>query len=198
MLYKPFLYIIAVLLMLVPCGTRAQDSSSVSSDSVSNTGAQNSGPGLADSLRTAPAQIRTAAAVTDSAGGGLVLPAALETNRTDSLAPTTSPGDSASRVGARVARPRPRADGIEVKVIPWDWDQYTNVVEVGLRRLRDGVEYSLTRNEWYDSLFIRYQGRVLQVRGRTTRDEDGFYNMTVNAILPPDTTAIQSGGASQP
>lgn len=122
----------------------------------------------------------------------------------DSLAPESSTEenpDSAAPALTPAARATPRArpgDRNEFLVIPWDWDQYTNVIEVGLRNLRDGTEYSLTRNELYDSLFIRYRDKVVRVRGQAVRDEDGFYNMTVNAILPPDTSATSPGGSSQP
>jgi len=90
-------------------------------------------------------------------------------------------------------------DVVTARVIPWDWDQYTNVIEVGLKNMRDGVEYSLTHNGVYDTLFTRQQGQVVRVRGQVSRDSDGFYNMTVNAILPPDTTtAAKAAGAGNP
>ncbi|MCE5271711.1 hypothetical protein LLH00_10560 [bacterium] len=119
----------------------------------------------------------------------------------EGAAPAEERHPGAARDSLRQARrvERPGRDVLTARVIPWDWDQYTNVTEVGLKNVRDGVEYSLTHNEVYDTLFTRQQGKVVRVRGQVSRDSDGFFNMTVNAILPPDTTtAAKAAGAGNP
>ena len=93
-----------------------------------------------------------------------------------------APADTAAPE-AEKARPLPQARArgnlLEATVIPWDWDEYTNVIEVALRDEK-GREYSLTRNEEYENVF-RLLGKKITFEGRTTRDRDGFYTMTVTS-----------------
>jgi hypothetical protein len=83
-------------------------------------------------------------------------------------------------------KPRPPGDQVTALIVPWDWDEYTNVIEVGLRR-EDEREYSLTKNEFYQEVFLNLGLKVLAI-GKVTRDSEGFYNMTVDYIEPTDST----------
>jgi hypothetical protein len=89
-----------------------------------------------------------------------------------------------------------RGEVLEARVIPWDWDQHTNVIEIGLRG-PDGKEYSLVRNAEYDSL-LRYQGTRLRVKGSVSRDESGFFQMTVSSFVPLDSLAAKGAGVRKP
>lgn len=155
----------------------------------------------ADSAVSAQLPDSSSAAQPDSAK--VALSDSLSEAQPDSLeqgleAPAEMPGEARDSLPA-VRRPvRTARESVLALVIPWDWDEFTNVIEVGLRNMRDSSEYSLTRNEIYDSLFVKYQGKVVRVRGQVSRDTDGFLNMTVNAITPPDTAAAKAGGTGNP
>ena len=84
---------------------------------------------------------------------------------------------------------------MEALVIAWDWDDYTNVIEVGLKRIRDGREYSLAKNEEYQRLFDRFQGKKVRVWGRISREGEGFYSLTINEFEPLDSL---NAAANQP
>ena len=82
-----------------------------------------------------------------------------------------------------------------MEVIPWDWDDYTNVIEVGLKRIRDGREYSLTKNEEYQRLFDKFQGQKVRVWARIRREGAGFYSMTINGFEPLDSLGAAANQA---
>ena len=145
--------------------------------------AQDTSGTAADSV---PADTSTAAAPEDSTA---VSPVAADSSAAlGSQADTTAAESSAdslkgsTETATTPAPRRPRPSGIEVEaeVIPWDWDDYTNVIEVGLKRIQDGREYSLTRNEEYQRLFDKFQGKKVRVWARIRREGDGFYSMTIN------------------
>jgi len=155
----------AVLAVLsgVPLLT-AQDSTAAASDS--------SAASVADSSTTADTSAAVAA---------------------DSTAPVPPGAAAAADTAAKPKKkPRPPGDRVAALIIPWDWDEYTNVIEVGLRR-DDGREYSLTKNEFYQQLFDNLGLKVLAI-GKVTRDPDGFYNMTVEYIEPADSTRKLAAG----
>ena len=140
----------------------------------------------ADSARAAPSPADTTAArkdttalKADSLAGGAAA---------DTLKKTA--GTPAEAVKAK--RPRPAGDEVEAEVIPWDWDDFTNVIAVGLKGLRNKREYELEKNEPYDTLFQKFRGQKVRAWGKVSRDPDGFYGMTVNEFEPLDSLAATS------
>jgi len=114
-------------------------------------------------------------------------------------APADTAAPEAEKVRPQV-QARTRGNLLEAKVIPWDWDEYTNVIEVALRDDK-GREYSLTRNEEYENVF-RLLGKKITFEGRAARDRDGFYTMTVTskpqekgAKEVADTTSLKAAAA---
>jgi len=170
----------AVLAVLsgVPLLT-AQDSTAAASDS--------SAASVADSSTTADTSAAVAVADSSTTADTSAAVAA------DSTAPVPPGAAAAADTAAKPKKkPRPPGDRVAALIIPWDWDEYTNVIEVGLRR-DDGREYSLTKNEFYQQLFDNLGLKVLAI-GKVTRDPDGFYNMTVEYIEPADSTRKLAAG----
>ncbi|HUU29802.1 MAG TPA: TonB family protein [archaeon] len=123
-----------------------------------------------------PAAVLSADSVSspDSSAAQIQAPSPKEVKPpSDSLKPPAAPAKEQPK-----PKPKPTGDRVEARVIPWDWDQYTNVVEAGLRDF-SGREYSLEKNEHYDSLFTRL-GKAVRVWGKVSRDSEGFYSMAVN------------------
>jgi len=112
----------------------------------------------------------------------------------DTLPPRPGPPQPGRRSSGRY---RAKDNSIDAVVIPWDWDDYTNVIEVGLRDT-EGREYSLTKNETYKVLFTRYQGRKIRAWGKIVRDSDGFFSMTVTSFTPADSLQTESGARKRP
>ncbi|MBN2289914.1 MAG: hypothetical protein JXQ83_11320, partial [Candidatus Glassbacteria bacterium] len=99
---------------------------------------------------------------------------------------TAKPKAAADTTAKPQKKVRPPGDRVIAEIIPWDWDEYTNVIEVGLRR-DDGREYSLTKNEFYQTVFDNLRLKVLAI-GKVTSDPEGFYEMTVEYLEPADST----------
>ncbi|MBW1696394.1 MAG: energy transducer TonB [Deltaproteobacteria bacterium] len=154
--------------------------------------AQDSAAAVADSA--AADSSKTAAAAVDSTAADTAMTPALGEIKIipDSLSQLASSALKAEQQSKRVG------DEIEALVIPWDWDDYTNVIEVGLKNLKNEREYSLTKNEEYQRLFNKFQGRRLKVWGRISRDSDGFYSMTVNWFEPTDSSATTAAAVQAP
>ena len=104
----------------------------------------------------------------------------------DSLLVPVGPPAPADTIAKPKKKPRPPGDRVTAWIVPWDWDEYTNVIEVGLRR-DDGREYSLTQNEIYQQIFDNLGLKILAI-GKVTRDSESFYNMTVEYLEPADST----------
>ena len=193
---KKIMIFLGFILVLSAAGQgSAQDSTLVATPPADSLTA------VADSAVSAPLTGSLSAVQPDSSQ--IAAPDSLAGERSDSLeqgleAPVEMPGTSRDSLPATRRPVRTARESVLARVIPWDWDEFTNVIEVGLKNLRDSSEYSLTRNEIYDSLFVRYQGKVVRVRGQVSRDTDGFLKMTVNAIVPPDTAAAKAGGTGNP
>ena len=138
---------------------------------------------------TAPADTSAAAAadstsqVSDSTAAEIIA---------DTLAAPAETAAAADTTAKPKKKPRPPGDRVVAWIIPWDWDEYTNVIEVGLRR-DDGREYSLTRNEMYQQIFDNLNLKILAI-GKVARDSDGFYNMAVEYIEPADSTQTLATG----
>jgi len=146
---------------------------------------------------TAPAADSTAAADTSA----VLAPdstAAADTTAAlaaDSTAPAPTAKAAVDTTAKPKKTPRPPGDRVEALIIPWDWDEYTNVIEVGLKR-DDGREYTLTKNEFYQVVFDNLGLKVLAI-GKVARDSEGFYNMTVEYIEPADSLQNLATGKSR-
>ena len=79
-------------------------------------------------------------------------------------------------------------DEIVGEVVPWDWDDYTNVIEVGVRT-EQGREYELEKNDHYQNIFDHFLGTELRLFGDASRDDDGFYFFRVDDFEMADSTA---------
>lgn len=160
--------------------------------------AQDTSGTAADSV---PADTSTAAAPEDSTAVSPVTAdsAAAQTSQADTAAAESLPdslkGATATATTPAPRRPRPSGTEVETEVIPWDWDDYTNVIEVGLKRIRDGREYSLTKNEEYQRLFDKFQGQKVRVWARIRREGAGFYSMTINGFEPLDSLGAAANQA---
>ncbi|HLA39745.1 MAG TPA: hypothetical protein VJ417_07105, partial [Candidatus Glassbacteria bacterium] len=191
------LFISCAVFLLAAVSLRAQDTTSVAVDTLALAADSTA---IADSS-AAPATV-PAAPATDST---TVAPADTSKKPTAAQAsanlpaatapPGVAPPTPADTAGGAAGAPRPdttvakapppktKPTGTEVDcvVIPWDWDDYTRVIEIGLRNLGNGTEYSLEKNESYGLLFKKYQKDLrLRVWGDIRRDRDGFYDMTLN------------------
>ncbi|MEA2063050.1 MAG: hypothetical protein U9P14_05080, partial [Gemmatimonadota bacterium] len=100
---------------------------------------------------------------------------------------STAPAAAADTVKKAKKKIRPPGEEIEAAVIGWDWDDYTIMTEAGLRR-PDGREFSLAKNEFYDSCFSM-AGKDVLVYGHPARDREGFYNFTLTAF-PEEIAAL--------
>ena len=190
----------------------AQDSTAAAADSVpADTSSAAAAPG--DSTVVSSVAADSAAAQASTADTAAVAPgdstvvspvtadsAAAQASTADTAAAGLQPDSlkPASKEAAPPAPSRPRPSGTEVEalVIAWDWDDFTNVIEVGLKRIRDERVYSLAKNEEYQRLFDRFQGKKVRVWGRISREGEGFYSLTINEFEPLDSlnaTANQPG-----
>ncbi len=160
--------------------------------------AQDTSGTAADSV---PADTSTAAAPEDSTAVPPVTAdsAAAQTSQADTTAAESLPDSlkaaTATATTPAPRRPRPSGTEVETEVIPWDWDDYTNVIEVGLKRIQDGREYSLTKNEEYQRLFDKFQGQKVRVWARIRREGAGFYSMTINGFEPLDSLGAAANQA---
>jgi hypothetical protein len=162
----------------------AQDTSGTAADSVPADTSTAAAP-PEDSTAVSPVAADSAAALGSQA----------DTTAAESSADSLK-GSTETATTPAPRRPRPSGIEVEAEVIPWDWDDYTNVIEVGLKRIQDGREYSLTKNEEYQRLFDKFQGKKVRVWARIRREGDGFYSMTINGFEPLDSlgaAATQAG-----
>lgn len=105
----------------------------------------------------------------------------------DSIA--AKPDSAAAPAEEKPAKPVRRGnDEIVGEVIPWDWDDFTNVTEVGVRT-KPGREYALDKNEMYQKIFDHFLGLELRLFGDARRDDDGFYFFRVDEFEMADSTA---------
>ena len=134
----------------------------------------------------APASDTTALAADSTTAADTTAALAADTTAlaADSTAPAPTAKVAVDTTAKPKKKPRPPGDRVEALIIPWDWDEYTNVIEVGLKR-DDGREYTLTENEFYQVVFDNLGLKVLAI-GKVARDSEGFYNMTVEYIEPAD------------
>jgi len=161
----------------------AQDTSGTAADSVPADTSTAAAP--EDSTAVSPVTADSAAAQTSQA----------DTTAAESLPDSLKPAPETAPSPAPPRRPRPSGTEVEAEVIPWDWDDYTNVIEVGLKRIRDGREYSLTKNEEYQRLFDKFQGQKVRVWARIRREGAGFYSMTINGFEPLDSLGAAANQA---
>ena len=144
-----------------------------------------------DSTATAGDSTAASAATADSAAAPV---SRADTSAASPLPDSLKPAPEEA-VSPAPSRPRPSGTEVEALVIPWDWDDYTHVIEVGLKRIRDGREYSLIKNEEYQRLFDRFQGKKVRVWGQIRREGGGFYSLTINTFEPLDSLGA---AANQP
>jgi hypothetical protein len=172
----------------------AQDSTAAAADSVAadtSSAAATAGDSTATSAATAKDSTAASPVAADSSAAPV---SRVDTSGARPLPDSLKPGLQTTPSPAPPRR-RPSGDEIEAAVIPWDWDDYTNVIEVGLKRIRDGREYSLTKNEEYQRLFDRFQGKKVRVWGQIRREGEGFYSLTINEFEPLDSLGA---AANQP
>ena len=102
---------------------------------------------------------------------------------------TAKSDSTAAPAEEKPAKPVHRGnDEIVGKVVPWDWDDFINVIEVGVRT-KQGREYELDKNEMYQKIFDHFLGLELRLFGDARRDDDGFYFFRVDEFEMADSTA---------